>query len=115
MTYQGSCHCGKVAFDVEGEINGAMACNCSMCARRASLLWFVPRDQLHLRTDEDALGTYTFNKHHIQHRFCPTCGIHVYGEAADAQGNQMAAVNIRCLEGVDVDTMPVKHFDGRAL
>ena len=48
MKYKGSCHCGKVAFEVEGELNGAMACNCSMCSRKGSLLWFVPRDQLHV-------------------------------------------------------------------
>ena len=48
MKYKGSCHCGKIAFEVEGELNGAMACNCSMCSRKGSLLWFVPRDQLHV-------------------------------------------------------------------
>ncbi|RFC36730.1 MAG: hypothetical protein DID90_2727553696 [Candidatus Nitrotoga sp. LAW] len=26
MIYKGRCHCGKVAFEVEGEINGAIAC-----------------------------------------------------------------------------------------
>jgi hypothetical protein len=63
MKYKGSCHCGKVAFEVEGELNGAMACNCSMCSRKGSLLWLVPRDQLHLLTSEEDIGTYTFNKH----------------------------------------------------
>ncbi|TGS08500.1 GFA family protein, partial [Mesorhizobium sp. M4B.F.Ca.ET.190.01.1.1] len=27
MLYKGSCHCGKVAFEVEGEIGGAVRCN----------------------------------------------------------------------------------------
>jgi len=31
MQYRGSCHCGKVAYEVEGEIKEAMSCNCSMC------------------------------------------------------------------------------------
>ena len=115
MKYKGSCHCGKVAIEVEGEIDGAMACNCSMCARRAALLWFVPRDKLQLATPERDAATYRFNKHVIAHRFCPACGIHVFGEGSDPKGNAMAAVNIRCLEGVDVDAVPVKHFDGRAM
>jgi hypothetical protein len=76
VKYKGSCHCGKVAFEVEGELKEATACNCSMCARKGSLLWFVPRQQLHLLTSDDAIGTYTFNKHIIKHRFCQTCGIH---------------------------------------
>src|SRR6266571_1152362 len=71
MKYKGSCHCGKIAFEVEGDLNGAMACNCSMCSRKGSLLWFVPRDQLRLLTAEEDIGTYTFNKHVIKHRFLP--------------------------------------------
>ena len=54
MKYKGSCHCGRVAFEVEGEIKGAMACNCSICQRKGSLLWFVPRAQLQLLTPEGA-------------------------------------------------------------
>lgn len=113
-TYRGSCQCGKVAIEVDGELGGALACNCSMCARRASLLWFVPRDRLKLLCDEGDVATYTFNKHVIRHRFCATCGIHVYGEGTDPKGQPMAAVNIRCLDGVDVDAVPVQHYDGRA-
>lgn len=114
MKYRGSCHCGKVAFEVEGEIGTAMACNCSMCQRKGSLLWFVPRSELKLLTPEDAASTYMFNKHVIKHRFCPTCGIHPYGEGTDPKGNAMAAVNVRCLEGVDLDSVKVTHFNGRA-
>lgn len=113
MIYQGSCHCGQVAYDVEGEIQGALACNCSMCQRKGSLLWFVPRAQFRLRTPEDAAATYTFNKHVIKHRFCPTCGIHPYAEGVDPKGNPMAAINLRCIEGIDLDAIPVQHYDGR--
>lgn len=112
MVHQGSCHCGSVAFEVEGEIEGAMACNCSMCSRKGSLLWFVPRDKLRLQTPEEAASTYLFNKHVIKHHFCPTCGIHPYGEGVDPKGNPMAAVNIRCLQGLDLASVPVQNFDG---
>ncbi|RUW44226.1 GFA family protein, partial [Mesorhizobium sp. M1A.F.Ca.ET.072.01.1.1] len=30
MLYKGSCHCGKVAFEVAGELGGAVRCNCSI-------------------------------------------------------------------------------------
>jgi hypothetical protein len=66
------------------------------------------------RTPEDAASTYTFNKHMITHRFCPTCGMHPYGEGVDQKGSPMAAINIRCLEGIDLDSIPVKKFDGRS-
>lgn len=115
MKYKGSCHCGRIALEVEGELTQVLDCNCSMCFRRGSLLWFVPRDNLRLLTPEDRMSTYTFNKHVIQHRFCPTCGIHPYGEAADPSGKRMAAINVRCLEGVDLAALRVEHFDGRSL
>ena len=115
MTHSGSCHCGQVAFEVEGEIDSVLSCNCSMCQRKGSLLWFVPRDRLRVTRGEDALATYTFNRHVIQHRFCPTCGIHPFGEGTAPDGRATAAINARCLEGVELDTLDVHHYDGRKL
>ena len=114
MTYKGSCHCGRVAFEVDGEPATVLACNCSICSRKGSLLWFISRDKLRLLTPEENASTYLFNKHVIRHRFCPTCGIHPYGEGVDPAGNRMAAVNVRCLEDFDFSALPVEHFDGRS-
>ncbi|HKY63484.1 MAG TPA: GFA family protein, partial [bacterium] len=115
MKYRGSCHCGKIAYEVEGEIEGAIACNCSICSRKGSLLWFVPREKMKLLTPENDLATYTFNRHIVKHRFCPTCGMHPFGEGVDPKGQPMAAINIRCLEDFNLESVPVKHFNGRDL
>jgi len=114
MIYHGSCHCGRIAFEVEGALAGAMSCNCSICQRKGSLLWFVPRDSLRLLTPEEDASAYTFNKHVIKHRFCPACGMHPYGEGKNSNGDRMAAINIRCLEGIELEQIPVTHFDGRS-
>lgn len=115
MNYKGRCHCGQIAFEVEGEITQLMDCNCSICTRKGALLWFAPRDKLRLLTPEENLATYMFGKHRIKHHFCPKCGIHPFGEGTDPSGNRMAAVNVRCLEDFDFSSLPVKHFDGRSL
>ena len=115
MIYRGSCHCGQVAFKVEGEIDSALACNCSICSRRGSLLWFVPRSALELLTPDDAASTYTFNKHVIKHRFCPRCGILPFGEGVHPDGYPMAAVNLRCIEDLDLAAIPVHFHDGKSL
>ncbi|MFP5304781.1 MAG: GFA family protein [Gammaproteobacteria bacterium] len=115
MTRKGSCHCGRIRFEVDGEPGSVLSCNCSICQRKGSLLWFVPRESLHLQTPEDAAATYSFNKHVIRHRFCPVCGIHPYGEGTDPSGRRMAAINVRCLEDVNLDALSVQSFDGRAL
>jgi len=113
MKYRGSCHCGRIAFEAEGEIGGVLSCNCSICRRKGSLLWFIPRPRLNLLAGAEAMGTYTFNRHAIAHRFCPDCGIHPFAEATGPDGQPMAAVNVRCLEGVDLESLPVQHYNGR--
>lgn len=115
MLYRGSCHCGQVNFEVEGEIGKVIECNCSICSRKGSLLWFVPRDKLRVFTPEEQIATYTFNTHKIKHRFCPKCGMHPFGEGTDPSGNRMAAINVRCLDGFDLSSVNVEHFDGRSL
>lgn len=113
--YHGGCHCGRIAFDVEGEIDQVIECNCSICTKRGYLLWFVPRNQLRLATPEADLATYTFNTRKILHRFCPDCGVGPFGEGSDEAGNVMAAVNVRCLDGVDLKALKVVPVDGRSL
>lgn len=115
MTHHGSCHCGQIAFEVEGEIPDVMSCNCSICQRKGTLMWFVPRPALKLLTAPEKMSTYTFNKHVIKHHFCPTCGIHPFGEGVGPNGQEMAAINVRCLDGVDVQALKVNHYNGRAL
>ncbi|RJG13482.1 GFA family protein [Pseudomonas cavernicola] len=113
MLYQGGCHCGKIAFEVEGELTQVMECNCSLCSKRGYLLWFVPREQLRLSTPESNLATYLFNTKKIQHHFCPTRGCAPFGEASN-KGVAMAAVNVRCLDGVELETLKVAKVDGRS-
>ena len=115
MKYTGSCHCGSVAFEVEGTLEKVVSCNCSICQRKGSLLWFVPRAQLRLTTPEKNASTYTFNRHLIKHRFCPNCGMHPYAEGMDTNGTRTAAINICCLDGIDLASVPVTEFDGRSL
>jgi len=114
MNYHGSCHCGRIAFDVEGELTQAMECNCSHCSRKGYLLWFVPREQFTLHTPEPDMSVYTFNKHVIKHHFCPTCGCAPLGLGTGPDGKAMAAVNVRCLESVDVANLKRVQFDGRS-
>jgi hypothetical protein len=115
MIYNGSCHCGKVAFKVEGTIDSALSCNCSICVRKGSLLWFVPRGDFELQTPEGDVSTYTFNKHVIKHRFCANCGVSPYGEGPHPEGYTVAAVNLRCIEDLDLTSIPVHYFDGKSM
>ncbi|HEV8502835.1 MAG TPA: GFA family protein [Casimicrobiaceae bacterium] len=115
MKRRGSCHCGRIAFEVEGEPEEVTSCNCSICQRKGTLMWFVPRQALTLLTPPEAMSTYMFNKHVIKHRFCPACGMHPFGEGVTPSGQEMAAINVRCLEDIDLAALKVRHFNGRDL
>jgi hypothetical protein len=110
-TYRGGCHCGRVAFEVDGPIERVSECNCSMCAKKGFLHWIVSPDRFRLRTPREALTTYRFNTGQAQHHFCTVCGIHsFYVPRSDPD---KIDVNARCLEGVDVAGLSVTSFDGR--
>ena len=115
MNYKGSCHCGGIRFEVEGDFSQVISCNCSLCSRKGSLLGFTPLEKLKLLTPRENMATYTFNKHVIRHHFCRTCGIHPLAEAKDRSGKPTAAINVRCLEGIDLGSLKVKPFDGASL
>ncbi|HLD86641.1 MAG TPA: GFA family protein, partial [Candidatus Nanoarchaeia archaeon] len=115
MIQKGSCHCGKIGFSVEGEFDSVLECNCSHCSRKGYLLWFVPMEKFTLKTPESELSTYTFNKHVIKHHFCSKCGCAPFGFGTDPKtGGRTAAINIRCLEGIDLSSVKRIPFNGKS-
>ena len=109
----GSCHCGAVKFTAQGEIDQAIECNCSHCSRKGFLLWFVPRDSFAITAGEDNLTTYTFNKHAIQHQFCSTCGCQAFGLGSMPDGTKMAAINVRCVDDIDLTAVKRVPVNGK--
>lgn len=114
-TYQGSCHCGAVRFEAKMDLGKVMACNCSICNRAGWILAFIPETAFTLLAGEGVLKDYQFGKKKIHHLFCPVCGIHPFGRGSGHDGSAMVAVNIRCIEGVDVASLTVTPFDGKSL
>ena len=109
----GSCHCGAVKFTAQGEIDQAIECNCSHCSRKGFLLWFVPRDSFAITSGEENLTTYTFNKHAIQHQFCSTCGCQAFGLGSMPDGTKMAAINVRCVDDIDLAAVKRVPVNGK--
>jgi hypothetical protein len=113
--YQGSCHCGNVRFQVETDLSSVISCNCSICSRAGYLLTFVPEGQFELLAGEGAQSDYQFNRKNIHHLFCKTCGVRSFGHGKGPDGAAMYAVNVRTLDGVDLDALKVQKVDGKKL
>ncbi len=113
-TYAGSCHCGSVKFEVDTNLAKVLDCNCSHCARKGFLLTFVPASQFRLLQGKEMLTEYRFNRKFIAHLFCKTCGVQGFGRGKDAQENETIAVNVRCLDGVELISLKPEFFDGKS-
>lgn len=116
-TSQGSCHCGAVRFEVEGPLDAGMTCNCSMCGRAGTILVFIPASRFRQLSGADTLRDYQFGKQHIHHRFCSVCGVKPFAEGLDQAGDSIIAVNLRCVEGLDVQAAlaSASFYDGASL
>lgn len=108
--YCGSCQCGAVRFEADLDLDHTVTCNCSRCRRLGSILAFTPEAAFKLLAGEGAMSEYLFNTKKIHHLFCATCGIEPFGKAQAPDGTDMVAVNVRCLDDVDVASLhPVAH------
>jgi hypothetical protein len=111
-TYRGSCHCGRVTFEVDADLSALTECNCSLCRRKGAL--YIPVrsiERVRIVTGESELSLYQFNTGAAKHYFCRHCGIHPFHRPRIAPEGW--SVNARCLEDVDLDPLPRRHFDGQ--
>ncbi len=113
-TYTGGCHCKKVRYEVTADLASTVSCNCSICTARGLIIAFVPAQQFKLVSGQ-GLTDYQFNKKHIHHLFCPTCGVESFATGKDKKGNETYAINVRCLDDVDIAALKPALFDGRSL
>ena len=113
--YTGGCHCGAVRFRATVKLDGAMTCNCSICSKTGTVLAFIPAGQFELTAGADALTDYQWGKKKLHHLFCKRCGIRSFVRGAMPSGEPMVALNVRCLDDVDLASIPQKAFDGKRL
>ena len=111
-TYAGGCQCGAVRYSVKADLDHTLSCNCSRCRRLGLILAFTPKAAFTLEAGADATTEYRFNKHTIRHLFCTTCGVQSYAEGAMPDGTPVVAVNVRCLQAVDLGALSPRPVDG---
>ena len=120
-TFKGSCHCGAVRFEVDAEVDHVRECDCSICRRRGTLNFRVPKSSLRLLTPWSALTLYQWGSMTARDYFCPTCGILPFRRPSDPTPAESEAgiapfdgwaVNVRCLEGIDAKSLPKVSIRG---
>ncbi|EED36917.1 glutathione-dependent formaldehyde-activating, GFA [Luminiphilus syltensis NOR5-1B] len=107
---EGGCHCGAVRFSIRVQEQRAIACNCSMCAKKGMVNVIVEPQDFRLLTGDEALTGYRFNTRKAEHLFCSHCGIHPFSRPRSHPGAY--DVNGRCLDE-GVDDWEIAVFDGQ--
>jgi hypothetical protein len=110
VTHRGSCHCGRVRFEVDAPARiEAIECNCSICRMTGFLHLIVPAARFRLRQGAEYLAEYTFNTGVAKHRFCRVCGIKsFYVPRSNPDGFD---VNVHCLERATIESIAISLFD----
>jgi hypothetical protein len=115
-TYEGSCHCGAVRYEVfMAPPAKAFAGNCSICKRAGWLLTFVRSQSFRLMSGEDVLRDYVFGPQSTHHYFCPTCGVRSFSRGQKKNGEEVFAINLRCIPTLDAIKLPTETFDCASL
>jgi hypothetical protein len=111
QTYRGACHCGRVTFEARARLDSVTECNCSICRMKGALWHRASEADLRILTGEADLTLYQFNTKTAKHYFCRHCGIHVLSRPR--LDPSLWVFNVRCVEGVDLASLPRRSFDGQ--
>jgi hypothetical protein len=120
-TYRGSCHCGFVRFEFDALIDHARECDCSICRRRGALIFRIEQSALRISRPLVALAVYRWGTKSGADYFCPHCGILPFRRPSQPTEQELAdgvepfdgwAINLRCIDGLDLDTLPRVRIEG---
>jgi hypothetical protein len=111
-TYHGSCHCGRVTFEVDATPTRLSMCNCSICSAKGAI--YVPVAEIadvRITSGAQEITEYRFGTGAATHMFCRHCGIHPFHRPR--MDPKRWSVNARCLSDLDLSSLPVVTFDGQ--
>lgn len=109
--HKGSCHCGRVRFEVDFEVSMVITCNCSICNKKGAIYAPARENQLQISQGEEELSLYQFGTNTAKHYFCKHCGIHPFLRSRLTPDSW--TINVLCLDGINLQDIPSKEFDGQ--
>lgn len=116
MTYQGSCYCKRVRFEVDTDLSeGTTRCNCTSCWKRRWWGKAVKPAQFKLLAGADELVKVKPAKG--PGGFCKHCGVFPFasGDAAEWNDGDYVSINIACLDSLsakELSAIPITYLDG---
>lgn len=109
MRTKGSCLCGGVQFEVNGDFEKFFLCHCSRCRKNTGSAHcanlFSSSATIHWLSGKEMVKTYYLPETRHAKSFCSNCGSAMPTEAANGK---MIVVPAGCLDD-DINTKPTAH------
>ncbi len=106
---EGSCLCGKVAYEADTDPQPMAHCHCQTCRKTHgsafSSVMAVPRESFRLVRGEDLLRAFESSPGKFR-RFCSACGSHIMAERT---GEPVVLLRLGCLD-TKIDEEPKVHI-----
>ena len=111
MLIEGRCHCGNIAFALDGFADSAAivarACTCTFCTRHGAAWTSSPAGVLRVAIADAARATtYAFGTSTAAFHVCTRCG-GVPLVTSEIGGDRFAVVNVRHFETIDPATLAI--------
>lgn len=107
--YHGSCLCGEVKIQINGEISDIIHCHCSLCRKNSGSAFatngFINSAEFTLLSGKEKLTAYSFKPGRFRH-FCDKCGSPIY--SANEQDPTRYRIRLGLLD-CDINEKPISH------
>lgn len=107
--YKGSCLCGSIQFELDGNVTEIIHCHCSLCRKASGSAYatngFINAQDLKL-TDRDSTLTFYESSEGKRKYFCKSCGSPIY--SSNAQSPERYRLRLGALDS-DISGRPISH------
>ena len=114
--YSGSCLCGNVQFEIQGELEPIQICHCSQCrkAQGSAFVTNIPVEEAVFKITSGESDLKSFESSPGKERvFCANCGSPILSKTTKLPG--VVRIRAGTLNG-DLEAKPIYHiyFDSKA-
>lgn len=114
-TLTGGCHCGQIRFECTTDLAMVTDCNCSICTKKGLHFTFLPPERFRLLAGQGFTREYLFHTNRIRHQLCPECGVDVFAHGTKPDGTALVAVNVSCIDGINLKALSMTPFNGKEM